>query len=73
MLVTNVGGLAENIPNGKVGYVVGVEPLQIADAMVDFFTNQRAEKMIENIKVEKNKFLWSRMTDAIDGLFKVKE
>jgi len=73
MLVTNVGGLSENIPNGKVGYVVGVEPLQIADAMVDFFTNQRAEKMIENIKVEKTKFLWSRMTDAIDGLFKVKE
>jgi len=72
MLVTNVGGLSENIPNGKVGYVVGVEPLQIADAMVDFFKNQRAEKMIENIKVEKTKFLWSRMTDAIDGLFKIK-
>jgi len=50
--------------------VVGVEPIQIADAMVDFFTNQRAAKMIENIKVEKNKFLWSRMTTAIDGLFK---
>jgi hypothetical protein len=47
-----------------------VEPKQIADAMVDFFTNQRAEKMIENIKIEKKKFLWSRMTGAIDGLFK---
>jgi len=73
MLVTNVGGLAEIVPDGKVGYVVGVEPLQIADAMVDFFTNKRAGKMIENIKVEKNKFLWSRMTDAIAGLFLVKE
>jgi len=69
MLVTNVGGLSEIVPDGKVGYVVGVEPLQIANAMVDFFTNQRAEKMIENIKIEKKKFLWSRMTDAIDGLF----
>jgi D-inositol-3-phosphate glycosyltransferase len=68
-LVTNVGGLSENIPDGKVGYVVGVEPKQIADALVDFFSNQRAEKMIENIKIEKKKFLWSRMTDAIDGLF----
>lgn len=69
MLVTNVGGLAETVPDGKVGYVIGVEPKQIADALVDFFSNQRAEKMIENIKVEKLKFLWSRMTDAIDGLF----
>jgi len=69
MLVTNVGGLAEIVPNGKVGYVVDVNPKQIADALVDFFVNQRAEKMIENIKIEKQKFAWSRMTDAIDGLF----
>lgn len=69
MLVTNVGGLAEIIPNGKVGYVVGVDPKQIADALVDFFENQRSAKMIENIKIEKQKFLWSRMTDAINSLF----
>jgi glycosyltransferase involved in cell wall biosynthesis len=70
MLVTNVGGLAETIPDGKVGYVVGVEIKQIADALVDFYANNRAEKMIENIKVEKRKFTWSHMTDAINGLFK---
>ena len=70
MLVTNVGGLAETIPDGKVGYVVKVEPTEIADALVDFFSNQRSEDMIENIKIEKQKFLWSRMTDAINGLFK---
>jgi glycosyltransferase involved in cell wall biosynthesis len=69
MLVTNVGGLAEIVPDGKVGYVVEVQPKQIADALVDFFANQRGEKMIENMKVEKQKFSWSRMTDAIDGLF----
>ena len=70
MLVTNVGGLAEIIPDGKVGYVVEVGPIQIADALVDFYTNNRAEKFIENIKVEKQNFSWSRMTEAIDGLFK---
>jgi glycosyltransferase involved in cell wall biosynthesis len=70
ILVTNVGGLAETIPDGKVGYVVKVEPTEIADALVDFFSNQRSEDMIENIKIEKQKFLWSRMTDAINGLFK---
>jgi len=69
MLVTNVGGLSEIVPNGKVGYVVGVDPKEIADAMVDFFSNNRSEKMVDNIKIEKKKFLWSRMTSAIDGLF----
>ncbi len=69
MLVTNVGGLAETIPDGKVGYVTEVEPVQIANAMVDFYINNRAEKMIENILVEKQKFHWSRMTEAIGGLF----
>jgi glycosyltransferase involved in cell wall biosynthesis len=69
MLVTNVGGLAEIVPNGKVGYVVDVEPNQIADALVDFFTNKRSDEFIENIRKEKQKYAWSRMTDAINGLF----
>ena len=38
MLVTNVGGLAKTVPNGKVGYVVDINPTQIADALVDFFS-----------------------------------
>jgi len=70
MLVTNVGGLASTVPDQKVGYVVEVEPKKIADALVDFYTNNRASMMIENIKIEKQKFTWSRMTDAIDSLFK---
>jgi len=69
-LVTNVGGLAETVPDGKVGYVVEVDPKQIADALVDFYTNNRAEKMIENIRIEKQKFTWARMTDAINQVTK---
>jgi len=69
MLVTNVGGLAEIIPDGKVGYVVNVDPKQIADALVDFYTNKRADEFIQNIKVEKLKYEWSRMTATINNLF----
>jgi glycosyltransferase involved in cell wall biosynthesis len=69
MLVTNVGGLSEIVPNGKVGYVVNVDPKQIADALVDFFENQRADQFIKNIKTEKKKYEWSRMTAAINSLF----
>ncbi len=69
MLVTNVGGLAEIVPNGKVGYVVNVDPKQIADALVDFFEHQRSDQFIKNIKTEKQKYEWSRMTAAINSLF----
>jgi len=68
MLVTNVGGLAEIVPHGKVGYVVDVEPAQIADALVDFYENKRANEFIENIKTEKLKYAWSQMTEAINNL-----
>ncbi|MDD2286663.1 MAG: glycosyltransferase, partial [Paludibacter sp.] len=44
MLVTDVGGLAEIVPHNKVGYVVDVNPDKIADALVDFFANKRAEE-----------------------------
>lgn len=66
MLVTNVGGLAETIPDGKVGYVVEPEPIQIADAIVDFYTNNRSEAFTENIKTEKKKYMWSEMTRTIN-------
>ena len=68
MLVTNVGGLAEIVPHGKVGYVVNVEPKQIANALFDFYTNKRANEFIENIKIEKQKYAWSKMTAAINSL-----
>jgi glycosyltransferase involved in cell wall biosynthesis len=68
MLVTNVGGLADSVPDGKVGYVVDVDIIKISDALVDFFTNQRSALMVENIKIEKQRFAWSKMTDAVLSL-----
>ncbi len=68
MLVTNVGGLAEIIPDGKVGYVVEPNPTAIADKLVDFFENNRASQFIEPIKEEKKKYAWSNMTRTIQNL-----
>ena len=65
MLVTNVGGLPENVPHGKVGYVTEPVPAQIADAIVDFYTNHREFVMRDNIKVEKKKYAWSVMLEKI--------
>ena len=69
MLVTNVGGLPEIVPNGKVGYVVEPEPKAIADALVDFYTNHREFKMRDNIKLEKKKYAWSEMLNRIFEMY----
>ncbi len=68
ILVTDVGGLAETVPHQKVGYAVDVNPKAIADALVDFYENERAETYIANLKEEKKKYEWSRMTAAINNL-----
>lgn len=68
MLVTNVGGLAEIVPHGKIGYVVEPDAKEIADALCDFYENNRQSDFEQNILEEKKKYAWSRMTEAINGL-----
>ena len=70
MLVTDVGGLKEIVPDGKVGYVTQVDPQEIASALADFFENQRYEAFVQNIQVEKQKYSWSRMVDALVSVSK---
>lgn len=70
MLVTNVGGLAEIVPNGKVGYVVEPKASNIVDAICDFYDNNREPDLVENVKVEKQKYAWSRMTESIKAFLK---
>jgi Glycosyltransferase len=65
MLVTDVGGLAEIIPDGKAGYVVKPEAGAIADAILDFFTNNKSDSFTEGLKEEKKKYDWSKMTEAL--------
>jgi D-inositol-3-phosphate glycosyltransferase len=65
MLVTDVGGLSEIVIDGKSGYVVPPEPAKIADAIDDFFANNRQELFIKGVKEEKDKFTWDKMTGTI--------
>lgn len=69
MLVTNVGGLAEIIPDGKIGYVVEPDPRKIADALVDFYENNRIAEFETNIVEEKKRFSWSNMANTILSLY----
>ena len=61
MLVTNVGGLAEIVPHGKVGYVTEVDPKAVAEAIQDFYNNDRTAEFLPHIRTEKQKYSWSEL------------
>lgn len=69
MLVTDVGGLKEIVPHEKCGYVVQPQPEAIADAIIDYFDNDRKSAFSECVRKEKEKFSWNKMTDAVTEVF----
>jgi len=74
MLVTNVGGLSEIIPDGKIGYVVEPNSQKITDALVDFYGNDRLGEFELNIVEEKKKFSWTNMVQTfLDVYNQIKE
>jgi glycosyltransferase involved in cell wall biosynthesis len=66
MIITNVGGLAEFMPHEKVGYVVNPVPNEISEAIVRFYRENKETDFSANASVEKQKYSWKNMTDAID-------
>ena len=71
MIVTNVGGLPSLVPNEKVGLVCEPEPASIAEAILKFY--QLGEQFfIPNLRIEKQKYSWSKLTTAIFALSNVK-
>jgi D-inositol-3-phosphate glycosyltransferase len=65
MVVTDVGGLAELIPDGKVGYVVPADFNQVAKAVIDFFEFNKAGQFRDGLKEEKKKYTWANMARGI--------
>jgi glycosyltransferase involved in cell wall biosynthesis len=70
MLVTDVGGLSEIIPHGKVGYVVNPEPEPITEALIDFFGQSRKDSFEKNVIEEKKKYSWESMVKTIEEVIK---
>jgi glycosyltransferase involved in cell wall biosynthesis len=70
MLVTDVGGLREIVPDKRCGYVVNPDPGSISEAILDFFENERKESFENCVREEKPRFSWDKMTKAILDCFK---
>jgi D-inositol-3-phosphate glycosyltransferase len=65
MLVTDVGGLSEIVPDGKVGYVVDVDEKKIAAAISDFYLGNKEETFANNVVKEKERFSWKNFVGNI--------
>lgn len=67
MIVTNVGGLPDMVPDGKAGVVVEPNAAAIADGILRFY-NIGEEYFIPHLRIEKQKYSWSRLVDTIKRL-----
>lgn len=65
MIVTNVGGLSELVPNGKAGLCVEPNAKSIADAILDFFENSLTKKFETGIQEQKKKFSWRTFAENV--------
>ena len=69
ILVTNVGGLPEMVPHEKVGYVTSQSTDEIAEALASYYTQNKEADFKVNLKVEKEKYSWDKLTAKILRLF----
>ncbi len=69
MLVTNVGGLSEIVKDRRVGYVTDVNSKAIADALCDFYDNNREMEFSANVDVDKEKFSWKYFLNGLKKLY----
>lgn len=69
VLVTDVGGLPDVVTDRKTGYVVESQsPHAIAEAVRDYFEQNRQEEFAANIREEEERFSWSTFADKLIGL-----
>lgn len=66
VLVTEVGGLPDVVTNGKTGYVVEPQSAEmIAEAIMDYYINNRREAFVSQIEKEKDRFSWKTFVDTM--------
>ena len=69
MLVTNVGGLAEIVPDEKCGYVVENSVPVISEKILEYFTKNKEKEFTENVIQEKKKYEWKEFIRVLIKLY----
>ena len=70
MVVTRVGGLAEIVPDGRVGYVCPPTAEGVAAAIGRMYEGDTLERFRQNCAVERRRFSWEEMCSRITELYR---
>lgn len=65
VIVSDVGGLAEIVPNGKTGYVIKPKSNEFANAIIKFFKEDKFYEFSNNIQTHKQLFSWEIFVDNL--------
>lgn len=69
MLVTNVGGLTEIVPNEKCGYVIETAIPKISEKIIDYFSKNKETEFTKNVQLEKKKYEWTEFIRVLLNLY----
>lgn len=69
MIVTDVGGLREMVPDGEVGFVVEPDPISISEAIDRFYGENLAERFRARILEYRKRFTWQHMAENFVRMF----
>ena len=70
MLVTDVGGLKEIVPHNKVGYICQPYANDVANCLVNYFTENKEAQFVKGVQEEKLKYSWGKMIKNIKSLYR---
>ena len=71
VIVTNVGGLAEIVPDGKLGYVCAPSVDGVYDALGRIYKGDTIARFAEAMKEERKRFSWGAMCDKIEEVYRL--
>ena len=69
VIVTNVGGLAEIVPDGRVGYVCEPTKVGVRDALCRIYEGDTLARFAEAMTEERKRFSWQSMCDKIEQIY----
>ncbi len=71
MIVTDVGGLKEIVPDGRVGYVCPPTAEGVADAVERIYGEGVLERFAANCLEERKRFSWEEMCSRIEEVYRL--
>ena len=71
IIVTDVGGLKEIVPGGKVGYVVESSAEGVLNGLNRIYEQGRIEEFVANMEHERKRFSWEAMCNKIEEVYEL--